>query len=216
MSDLAIKVRQNFAFLTAVVLFTVVYSPLQPRPSQGLQLGGVHPEQQRGVHAGAGLDGADRARSRRRTRPFGRRLDDDGRLFRELSLDRSARRHAACARFRRMAACARDPAGGRDGHRVRRRHLPPDRRHRRVHQRRGRRLRPHPADHRHARHRRGLHRHRALPAAAARRQSRATTSTGRSPIRSAISPRPSISSTTGRRPGSLPSPASPRLSSSWR
>ena len=91
MSDLAIKVRQNFAFLTAVVLFAVVYLPLQPRPSQGLQLGGVHPEQQRGVHAGAGLDGADRARSRGRPRPFGRRLDDDGRLFRELSLERGAR-----------------------------------------------------------------------------------------------------------------------------
>ena len=41
-----------------------------------------------------------------------------------------------------------------------------------LHQRRGRRLRPHPADHRHARHRRHLHRHRALPAAAARRQGR--------------------------------------------
>ena len=91
MSDLAIKIRQNFAFLTAAVLFVRRLLLLQFRPSQGLYLGGVHSEQQRGVHAGDGVDGADRARSRGRPRPFGWRLDDDGRLFRQLSLDWGAR-----------------------------------------------------------------------------------------------------------------------------
>ena len=110
--------------------------------------------------------------SRRRARPFGRRADDDGRLFRELSSERRAGRNSPVSRLRRMDARPRDAARRRARHPDRHRDLPRDRRLRRLRQRGGRRLWPDPADHRHAGDRRNLHRHRALPAAAAGRQDR--------------------------------------------
>ena len=115
-SDLAIRIRQNFAFLTAVVSLLRRLSSLPRGSSEGLLVGGARSEQRRGIHARAGGHGADRACSRRGPRPLGRRADDDGRLFRQLPLERRAGRDCPLSRLRRMAPRPRDAARRRARH----------------------------------------------------------------------------------------------------
>ncbi len=103
MSDLAIKIRQNFAFLTAVVSVCVVYFLYNLAHPKGFS-SAVFVQNSDEVFTLALVSMAQTVPgSRRRPRPFGRRADDDGRLLRELSLERRARRHASRARLRRMA-----------------------------------------------------------------------------------------------------------------
>ncbi len=128
MSDLAIKVRQNFAFLTAALLFVVVYFLYNLAHPKGFSsavfiqnsnevftLALVSMAQTVPVLA-AGLDLSVGA------------LMTMVACFASYLLSGDARRYAAWTRLRWMAACARDPARRRDGDRLRRRHLPPDRR----------------------------------------------------------------------------------------
>ena len=111
-SDLAIRIRAKLRLPDRGSAVLRRLSSLPRRSSEGLLVGGARPEQRRGFHAGAGGHGADRARSRRRARSFGRRADDDGRLFRELSSERRAGGTPLVARPRRMdvSASGRCPA----------------------------------------------------------------------------------------------------------
>ena len=85
LDDLAIRLRQNIGFVTAVLLFCVVLSALQSGASEGLLLGRAGAEWRRDLRARHGGDGPDRAGAAVGARSLGRRRDDHGGLLRELS-----------------------------------------------------------------------------------------------------------------------------------
>ena len=179
--------RQNRGFCRRHRALPRALDHLQRHPSARLQPARPGPERQRGVRARLRRDGADRAGA------LGGLDLSVGAVM--TLVDCIASRCSSTARpsqivFGCIVVCL--VAGAARG----------------LRQRPRRRLRPHPADHRDAGDRRGLHRPRAHHPARARRRGRRGPQLGADQRAAATSPRPTACSTAARPPGSSPSPGS--------